>query len=66
LATELNWDPNPDPELITDPDTNLRIIPDPAGSGCTTLVYRFKKSTQCKNDEIEKEQFSQTKPLAVP
>jgi hypothetical protein len=39
LETELNLDPdsNPDPELITDPDPNLQIISDPAGSGCTTL-----------------------------
>jgi hypothetical protein len=42
LETELNLDPdsNPesDPELITDPDPNFQIIPDPAGSGCTTLA----------------------------
>ncbi len=40
LETELNLDPdsNPDPELIMDPDSNLQIISDPAGSGCTTLL----------------------------
>jgi hypothetical protein len=44
LETELNLDPdsNPDPEsdpeLITDPDPNLQIIPDPSGSECTTLI----------------------------
>jgi hypothetical protein len=47
LEAELNLDPDPesdpesDPELITDPDPNLQIISDPAGSGsgsgCTTL-----------------------------
>ncbi len=38
METELNLEPdsNPDPELITDPDPNLQIISDPAGSGCTT------------------------------
>jgi hypothetical protein len=44
LETELNLDPdsNPDlesdPELITDPDPNLQINLDPVGSGCTTLA----------------------------
>jgi hypothetical protein len=42
LDPDSNPDPNPesDPELITDPDPNLQIIPDPAGSGsrCTTLL----------------------------
>jgi hypothetical protein len=39
LETELKLDPdsNPDPELITDPDTNLKIVSDPVGSGCTSL-----------------------------
>ncbi len=51
MEAELNLDPDsnpdpesdPDPELITDPDPNLQIISDPAGSGsgCTTLVYKF-------------------------
>jgi hypothetical protein len=33
-------DPESDPELITDPDPNLQIISDPAGSGskCTTVI----------------------------
>ncbi len=37
--SNLDPDSNPDPELITDPDPNLQIISDPAGSGsgCTTL-----------------------------
>ncbi len=49
MEAELNLDPdsNPDPELITDPDTNLQIISDPAGSGsgCTTLdmTHDFKQ-----------------------
>jgi hypothetical protein len=40
LDPDSNPDPNPesDPELITDPDPNLQIISDPAGSGCTTLA----------------------------
>ncbi len=29
-------------ELITDPDPNLQIISDPAGSGWTTLITRAK------------------------
>ncbi len=45
MEAELNLDPdsnpNPNPEsdqeLITDPDPNLQIISDPAGSGSTTL-----------------------------
>jgi hypothetical protein len=47
LETKLNLDPNSnpdlesDPELITDTDPNLQIIPDPAGSGCTTLEARL-------------------------
>jgi hypothetical protein len=46
LEAELNLDPdsNPDPELITDPDPNLQIISDPAGSGCTTLVVKFNQN----------------------
>jgi hypothetical protein len=41
LDPDSNPDPNPqsDPELITDPDPNLQIISDPARSGCTTLVF---------------------------
>jgi hypothetical protein len=38
LETELNLDPDPNPELITDLDPTLQIITDPAGSGSTTLV----------------------------
>jgi hypothetical protein len=41
METEPNLEPNPesDLELSTDPDPNLQIISDPAGSGsgCTTL-----------------------------
>jgi hypothetical protein len=50
LETELNLDPdsNPDtesdPELITDPDPNLQIVSDPAGSGCTTLLQSYNLS----------------------
>jgi hypothetical protein len=42
LDPDYNPDPNPesDPALMTDPDPNLQIISDPAGSGCTTL-HRF-------------------------
>jgi hypothetical protein len=29
---------DPDPKLITDPDPNMQIISDPAGSGSTTLT----------------------------
>ncbi len=51
MEAELNLDPdsNPNPEsdqeLITDPDPNLQIISDPAGSGCTTLdmTHDFKQ-----------------------
>jgi hypothetical protein len=41
LETEINLDP----ELITDPDPNLQIILDPAGSGCTTLGIILKVET---------------------
>ncbi len=37
LDPDSNPDPESDPELIMDPDPNLQIISDPAGSGCTTL-----------------------------
>jgi hypothetical protein len=45
LETELNLDTdsNPDPELITDPDPNLQIFSDPAGSGCTTLIMFIRR-----------------------
>ncbi len=48
MEAELNLDPdsNPDQELITDPDPNLQIISDPAGSGCTTLDLRGKSKIQ--------------------
>jgi hypothetical protein len=38
-------DPELDPELITDPDHNLQIISDPAGSGsgCTTPGFTHVK-----------------------
>jgi hypothetical protein len=60
LETELNLDPdsNPDPELMTDPDPNLQIISDPAGSGCTTLLNL--KYTSClallnKREDLERD-----------
>jgi hypothetical protein len=33
---------DPDPKLITDPDPNMQIISDPAGSGSTTLLVCFE------------------------
>jgi hypothetical protein len=44
LETELNLDPDSNTELITDLDPNLQIIPDPAGTGCTTLEICITKS----------------------
>jgi hypothetical protein len=41
-------DPESDPELITDPDPNLQIISDPAGSGCTTLLFVLSITTVIK------------------
>jgi hypothetical protein len=60
LEAELNLDPdsNPylesDPELITDPDPNLQIILDPAGSGsgCTTLLTRILFSEKDVNELV--------------
>jgi hypothetical protein len=42
---------------ITDPDPNLQIISDPAGSGCTTLVSIDKiwERRQCFKQEKEKQ-----------
>ncbi len=49
LETELNFDPDPNLEsdlgIIPDPDPNLQIISDLAGSRCTTLHYLKKFST---------------------
>ncbi len=49
MEAELNLDPdsNPDPELITDPDPNLQIISDPAGSSCTTLLDEIPITGLC-------------------
>jgi hypothetical protein len=43
LGSRFESDPKPDPEQITDPDPNLQIISDPAGSGCTPLSVRYEK-----------------------
>jgi hypothetical protein len=59
LETELNLDPESDPELITDPDPNLQIISDPAGSGCTTLFLRrhFFTTSNIKNSNLLRSKF---------
>jgi hypothetical protein len=55
LDADSNSNPESDPELIKDPDPNLQIISDPAGSGCSTLIR-----IRILNTDLDKEDLIQT------